>query len=250
MPMVRYVDEIKRFHPYFFVTITPYGRDVEPRVPDKYAVMDAVKKLSEQLSRQNVCWRYDPIFITEKYNIDYHIRAFEKIASQIGGYIDECVISFVDLYAKTRRNFPTLRAVTKEEKAILAQAISQISKKYGFSVKSCAENGDLIKYGIKQGSCMSRETLEKAVGNPLMEVKNNNAREYCSCLPSRDIGDYNACMHGCLYCYANYDMKIVADNFKLHDPHSPLVLGHVREGDVITEAVQRSFVKRQMEIEF
>ncbi len=251
LPMIKYVDEIKKFHPYFFVTVTPYGKDVEPNVPDKYEIMDGVCELSKKLSPHNVCWRYDPILITERYSIEYHVRAFEKMSAVMGNYVDECVISFIDLYAKTKRNFPEARAVTAEEKQILAKELGRIAKKYGFTVKTCSENGDLVKYGIKQGSCLARETLEKAIGAPLTDVKNEKARtEYCGCMPSRDIGEYNACMHGCKYCYANYDMKTVAENFKKHDPSSPFLLGNARKGDVVTNSRQKSFIKNQIEIEF
>lgn len=249
VPMIKYIDEIKRFHPYFFVTITPYGKDIEPNVPDKRRIMEGLCAISRKLSRHNVCWRYDPIFITEKYNIDYHINAFEKMSAVIGKYIDECVISFIDLYAKTRRNFPQAKTVTAEEKEILAKELSCIAKENRFVLKTCAENGNFAQYGIKQGSCMAKETLEKAVGAKLFDMKNDNARKYCGCMPSRDIGAYNACMHGCRYCYANYDMKTVAENFKRHDPKSPLIIDHLREDDIVTASVQKSFVKQQIEID-
>lgn len=250
LPMLRYINELKRFHLYFFITITPYGRDIEPGVPDKSRIMKAVCDLSDMLGRHNVCWRYDPIFITEKYSVEYHIRAFGKMAEVMGRYIDECVISFIDMYAKTRRNFPQAKEVTAAEKELITENLARIAGENGFAVKTCAENGDFTRYGIKSGSCMAKETIEKAVGVKLFDMKNDNARPYCGCMPSRDIGEYNACMHGCKYCYANYDMKIAEDNFKKHDVNSPLLIGNIREDDVITNSAQKSFINNQLELEW
>ena len=57
---------------------------------------------------------------------------------------------------------------------------------------------------------------------------------------------YNTCPHGCVYCYANYDRNTVERNRRLHDPHSPLLIGHLREGDSIIETRQESYVSAQL----
>lgn len=62
-PMLPYMNVLKPYGQYWFVTITPYGRDIEPNVPDKEKVMDDFKKLSDIVGVDSMGWRYDPIFI-------------------------------------------------------------------------------------------------------------------------------------------------------------------------------------------
>ena len=63
LPMLPFLDALKPYGQYWFVTITPYGRDIEPNVPDKETVMEGLKKLSDVVGVDSIGWRYDPIFI-------------------------------------------------------------------------------------------------------------------------------------------------------------------------------------------
>ena len=69
-------DVLAPFKQFWFVTITPYGTEIEPNVPDKCHVIESFKQLSDKLGISSVCWRYDPVFISKKYDIDFHIKAF------------------------------------------------------------------------------------------------------------------------------------------------------------------------------
>lgn len=116
-PMLGRLGELDRFRQFWFVTITPYGRDVEPYVPEWRAVTESFCFLSERLGREAVSWRYDPIFISKRYPVTFHLESFEKMAERMEGAADHCVISFIDLYEKTKRNFPGIREVRKGERA-------------------------------------------------------------------------------------------------------------------------------------
>ena len=248
-PLLMRLPELAAFNSYWFVTITPYGTDIEPYVPPIEQVVDDVRLLAAQLGSQRVCWRYDPIFIDESYGVEHHIKAFREIAAALSGYTDECVISFIDLYEKTKRNFPGIRAVGLEEQRELAQQFSQLGKQYGISVKTCAEALELNDAGIKPSGCVTRTIIEQAIGAPLRDVHVTSSRTQCGCsLPSRDIGAYNTCPHGCKYCYANYDQKTVRENLRRHDPASPLLVGQLTEEDVIRDAVQESYVENQFSL--
>jgi len=50
-------------------------------------------------------------------------------------------------------------------------------------------------------------------------------------------------MNGCKYCYANQNPKKAFENFKLHDPDSPLLLGHIEATDTVTQGAQKTFLK-------
>lgn len=130
-PIIPYIDELNQrgFKSYFFVSITPYGKDIEPNVPNKHELLDSFISLSEKIGINNICWRYDPIFVSKKYSIDYHFRSFDTIAQKLEGYTKRCIISFVDLYEKTKRNFPELQEVSENEQKELIQFFSKIGKK-------------------------------------------------------------------------------------------------------------------------
>ncbi len=114
-PALEYLSEFGIFRQLWFVTITPYGREIEPGVPEKREVIRSFRELSSQIGRKCVCWRYDPVFLSDRYSIAFHCSAFEKMASALSGAVEYCVVSFIDLYEKTRRNFSSVRAVTPEE---------------------------------------------------------------------------------------------------------------------------------------
>ena len=114
-PMLDGLSMLSSFDMLWFVTITPYGRDVEPYVPPKERVMDSFRRLSVMAGSGRMSWRYDPVFITGKYSISYHVEQFGKMAEALSGYTNQCVVSFIDLYEKTRRNFP-MAFVTLEKK--------------------------------------------------------------------------------------------------------------------------------------
>ena len=247
-PMLPYMNELKEFRQFWFVTVTPYGKEIEPNVPDKRSVIESFQKLSSIVGKKSVSWRYDPIFISEKYSVDYHIRAFAKAASKLRNYTEQAVISFIDLYSKTRRNFPEAREVTKPERIEIGKAFAEIGKLNGFTVRTCFEGTELAPYGIDVSGCITQDMLENSLGITLDVPKKGTARPGCNCLLGNDIGAYNTCPHLCRYCYANYDKQAVIDNCKKHDPASPFLIGGHRPGDVITQAKQFSYISNQLSL--
>ena len=248
-PMLKRLSELSRFRQFWFVTLTPYGKEIEPFVPDKLDVLESIKKLSGTVGAKAVGWRYDPVFITEKYTPEYHLRAFSKIAQALSGYVNSCVVSFIDLYEKTKRNFPEARAVTHEEQKRLITEFVKIGQQYGIPIRTCCENASLAECGADVSGCMTKEVLETATDTRLSVPKSKKSpRAQCNCLLGADIGMYNTCLHGCVYCYANYDRKTVEQNRRLHDPDSPFLIGGFRSGDRIIDARQESYIKNQLSL--
>lgn len=247
-PMFPYMDLLKDYGQYWFVTITPYGRDIEPNVPDKHRILDDFRKLSEIVGVDSIGWRYDPIFISERYSVEYHLRAFEKIACALDGYTRTAVISFIDLYPKVKRNFPEAREVPGEIRLSLGKKIIDIAAEHGMTVKPCAEGDELAEYGADCGGCMRISDYEKAIGRRLIVPKRKGARAACACYLSCDIGAYDTCMHLCRYCYANADPERVRQHSRLHDPLSPFLIGNYCEGDRIHDADQKSWIDPRMSL--
>lgn len=247
-PILKNIDLLDDYNQFWFVTITPYGRDIEVNVPNYRNVIESFKDLSDHLGVNKVSWRYDPIFISEKYSLEYHIDKFEEMASQLSGYTNDCTISFIDLYRKVLRNFPEVTEVTTDEMLTIGDSFSKIAKKYGIKMKTCVEGTLLDQFGFDSSGCMTQEVIEKAIGKNLKIPKGKYQIRECDCIFGRDIGAYNTCLHGCRYCYANFSTKLVKRNWKLHNPDSPLLIGNVKDGDEIKEISEPSYIETREKV--
>ena len=249
-PMLDHMELLAPYRQYWYVTITPYGREIEPNVPDKGEVLRAFRALSEIVGADNIGWRYDPIFISERYTVQRHIRDFAFIARSLKGYTHNVVISFIDLYEKTKRNFPEVRAVSREDRLALGRALVSLAGSCGMTVRPCGEGSELAEYGADCSGCMTTAMYERAVGSRMRFPAFVPARESCACYLSCDIGAYNTCGHLCRYCYANHDERAVRENMISHDPASPLLIGRPRPEDVVRDARQASWIDPQLRMEF
>ena len=249
-PMLKHINELKQFGMYWFVTITPYGEDIEPNVPDKEKVMDDFITLSKLVGTECIGWRYDPIIVDQFHTPEWHIEKFAHMSKKLRGYTNTCVISFIDLYEKVKRNFPEVREVTWDEKMHIGKTFVEIGKENGMVIKPCAEGKALGQFGADCSGCMTISMYKKALQYPLTVParKLNQRNGQCACILGTDIGAYDTCGHLCRYCYANTDNRKVMDNMKKHDPHSPFLLGKSEENDVIHEAEQFSWKERQMRL--
>lgn len=251
IPMLGRLEELKSYAFYFQFTLTGYGRDVEPNLPDKRTrLIPAFQELSKKLGRSRVIWRYDPILFSDRYTARYHIKAFTEIAECLDGYTDRVVISFLDLYAKTRKNMAGFRLESPppEKLEALAGEFVQIAGEHGMIVETCAEQMDLTHLGIHHGSCIDGRLIEKLIGCSLKAAKDKNQRKECGCVESIDVGAYDTCLNGCRYCYANDSDARVKALRRQYDVHSPLLCGVVGPDDQVTERKVKSLKDGQMEL--
>lgn len=249
-PMFKHMDLLRPFGQYWYVTITPYGRDIEPNVPGKSAVLESFRRLSDLVGVHRIGWRYDPIFLSADWPVERHIKAFEYMARALEGYTHTAVISFIDLYEKTKRNFPGVGAVSREDRLTLGRAIIGIGERYGMTIRPCAEREELAPYGADCSGCMTIAMYEQALQMKLKPPKTQSARKACACYLGGDIGAYNTCGHLCRYCYANYDAETVRANMRRHDPESPLLIGHLRPEDKVYDAKQERWIDPQISMVF
>lgn len=248
-PMLPHMDLLAPFGQYWYVTITPYGRDIEPRVPNKLQVLDSFRRLADIVGPDSMGWRCDPIFISPEWPVERHIKAFDYMARALAGYTRTAVISFIDLYEKTRRNFPEARSVSREDRLTLGKAMAEIAHQQGMTLRPCAEGDELARFGADCGGCMTVAMYEQALHQRLRVPRHAPARKECACYLGADIGAYNSCGHLCRYCYANYDAATVQANLRAHDPLSPFLLGHALPGDHIHDAPQESWIDPQTAME-
>lgn len=237
-------------YPYYVqFTLTGYGRDVEPGLPDKPTVLlETFRTLSRKIGEGRVIWRYDPILFNPVYTPDYHVKAFSKIARALEGYTRRVVISFVDQYVKIQKNMAGLkvRDLPEEELMRFAGKLVEIGEKHHLMVESCAEIFDLEAAGVHRGSCIDARLIEEIIGCRIAVGKDKNQRKECGCVESIEVGTYNTCRNGCRYCYANYSEATVRKHVGLYDPHSPLLCGVADERDKVTVRRMKSLRDGQM----
>lgn len=232
-----------RFHTYFYYTITAYGRDIEPGVPSIEESMETLAELSELVGRRRVAWRYDPVLLTREYTTERHLKTFERMAGVLAPYIDRCIFSFVEMYKKLESNMPELIPLSEEEMEHLARGLGSIAERHGIYLQTCGTDGDYARYGIHPSGCMTLDILGRANEVAFKNMKHRGMRRGCHCIESRDIGAYDTCLNGCKYCYANKSPQKAFENHRYHDPASSLLLGRLKESDVLQQGAQKSFLK-------
>lgn len=233
LPILEHLHQIKK--PILFhITLTPYKKDIEPFVPPKGKVIEAIKEISKRIGRENVYVRYDPIFISDKYTLTYHMKAFEKMCFLLNGYIKRIIVSFLDDYKNVQKNKDILKVkpLKEEDYKTIGLSFSTSARKYGMFVQTCFEDRNLSEYGFIKEDCLSKEHALKLTGKKYTKWKARKENK-CNCVQMVDIGVYNSCSHFCKYCYANYEESQVYQQRKEHDPFSSLLIGHLKENDKI-----------------
>ena len=235
IPIVNHLKEINK--PLLFhVTLTPYNKDIEPNVPDKKKIIEAIKQISQIIGPYNIYIRYDPIFLNDKYNLDYHERAFNKICQLLNGYVKRIIISFIDDYKNVRKNYKYLnyKELTEEDYKTIGLSFSKSAKENNMTVQTCFEEKNLIEYGFIKEDCLSHTLAYKLTGKTFNTWKARKGNK-CNCVEMVDIGVYNTCKHLCKYCYANFDEQAISNNVIKHNPDSSLLIGELNKDDIIKE---------------
>lgn len=231
------LSELEPYPYYFQFTLTGYGREIEPGIPNKRHLLTVFKELSRQVGRERVVWRYDPIFISRRYPVSYHLHAFGEIAKILRGSTDTVVISFLDVYEKIKRHMEAfdMRVPTGEQMVELAASMARIAAQNDMRIEACAEQVDLTGAGVLKGHCIDKARIERLIGSAIRAAKDPNQRTACGCMESIDIGAYNTCKNGCAYCYANAGEVRVLRNGTQYDEMSPLLCSRIGPEDVVSD---------------
>ena len=232
LPMLPYLDSLRDLPYYIQFTLTPYGQNIEPNLPEKTVLLDIFAQLSCALGAHRMVWRYDPILLNAQWTRDVHLSAFSAMAKRLSGCTDTCVVSFLDRYRCMEASCAPLhlRYPSTEEIQELFFRLSDVARDHGMRLCSCCEDIP----GAPHSSCIDKARLERILGVPLSLSPDKNQRPSCGCFESIDIGAYDTCPHGCLYCYASHSRAALTRNLAAHDPLSPLLIGHPHPDDFIT----------------
>lgn len=225
-PFFPALDEVEdKGYPFILqYTINGYPKELESRVVDAERSTDHFRAAAKRFGSRVMVWRYDTIVYTSLTDADWHRSNFQRLAAGLEGATDEVVVSFMQLYKKTKVNmdqkgrdagFDWLDPDT-EQKFDLLQGLAEIAHKHGMALTMCAQP-ELEIEGVGKARCVDAKRLGDVGGRPIT-AKLEGGRPTCGCFKSRDIGDYDTCPHGCVYCYAVTNREVALKRFKQHDP--------------------------------
>ncbi len=232
--MMQRLEQLRDYCFYFQFTLTGYGPEIEPGLPDKESLIAVFQELSKRIGRQRVIWRYDPIFLSGKYSMQFHKQAFAAMSRKLCGFTERVVISFLDLYRKIEQTTRELglRVPCREEMLELAGELAELASAADMKIQACAEALNLTDVGIEAGSCIDRDLIERLTGREMKKGRAAGQREACGCMESIDVGAYDTCLCGCRYCYAARGTRMATG--RQYDPKAPMLFGQVLPGDRVT----------------
>jgi hypothetical protein len=197
-PMITRLNEISDFKYYFHFTLNPYDETIEKNVPPLDERVKTFQELSKMIGTERVVWRYDPILLSKDIDIAWHLKQFEDICKHLSGFTNCCHTSF--LIGK-HKDFYTPNYSQQHE---IMREFSKIAKVNKIQLYACAQKQDWSQYGVKASRCTDPELFLRINGATRVKTKRlDGQRKHCGCMPCVDIGVYNTCKHGCVYCYAN-----------------------------------------------
>ena len=232
-PLMPHLKELQlRGHRSLFLyTVMNNPRAIDPRGPGLNEALAAFKALSDRIGPERVIWRYDPLVFTNATTPDFHRQAFETIARQLQGYTRRSVMSLVTLYRKVGKRMAALREegikVTECGAEVLNELMgfmASVARDNGMALTSCAQKRDLTAYGILPGKCIDDGLMGEVFGLDVNHKKDPCQRKACRCVVSKDIGMYDTCLYGCVYCYATSNFEKAKENYRRHDPESPSLI--------------------------
>jgi Domain of unknown function (DUF1848) len=228
-PMIRHLDELdgRGYRYLVHFTITGLERTYESHVPPLGAAVRQFRRIAERIGPDRILWRYDPILIAPRCGADFHLRNFESLAAALAGATRQCSISFVEVYGKVRRSFTRrglpIPAPGLEERKQLADRLGALAAARDIAVRACC-NDELLGPTVGKARCVDLELIRRLWPELDFEAEPAPTREECGCVRSYDIGAYDTCLHGCIYCYATRDREVARPLHARHDPESPTLI--------------------------
>ncbi|HEX3020293.1 MAG TPA: DUF1848 domain-containing protein [Chitinispirillaceae bacterium] len=239
IPLLSRIEQ-KNIHYLFQFTLNDY-ENLELHLPSLTERIETFRKLSGQIGKERISWRFDPIILTDKITPEILLGRIEKIGNQISGFTKRLTISFLSRYAKVDRNLNRAGLSVKNldhfDIKKIGEGLRDLGIRWGIEVVSCAEQIDLSAFNILNGSCIDPFNIARNFGDDpelrnFLGLKNETdifgknsislrtglkdpgQRKLCGCTISKDIGRYDTCPHGCIYCYANSSMEKASINYR------------------------------------
>ena len=225
-PFADTLDEVNRQGFPFIVqyTINGYSRALESRVVDPAHSVEAFRQAADRYGADALVWRYDPIVLSTITGADFHRANFAGLAAALAGSTREGVVSFMQVYRKTRLNLNEAarengfdwQDPSPDAKRELLSDLVEIAAGHDIRLSVCTQPGLLVP-GAQEARCVDAQRLMRVAGRPFRSSL-KGVRAGCGCYESKDIGDYDTCPHGCVYCYAVRRRELALRRYRAHDP--------------------------------
>lgn len=256
--LLDYLQE-KGINCYIQFTLNDYvDEKLERGVPSVEARIATFKALVRKLGFGKVIWRFDPLLLTDKIGVEDLLCKVKNIGDQLKGYTEKLVFSFADIatYKKVKanldRNNINYREFAEADMIQFASGLQELNNAWGYTLATCGEKIDIEKYGIVHNKCVDDDLMIKYFSDDeklmdylgveireadlftgertIIKKKNNKdkgQRQFCGCIASKDIGEYNTCAHLCEYCYANSSKEAALRNLQTHrqNPFAETIIG-------------------------
>ncbi|MBR5133734.1 MAG: DUF1848 domain-containing protein [Alistipes sp.] len=244
---------------YVQYTLNDYDKELLERgVRPLEERIDTFKRLVDRLGYGKVVWRFDPMILTNKITADDILAKVENIGDRLRGYAEKLVFSYADIrtYRKVQANLERsgvkYREFESDDMLYIAQNLARLNEQWGLTLATCGEKIDISQFGITHNKCIDDDLMIKyfaddkrlmnhlgvdivtgdlfnAEGTIIRRAnrKDKGQREFCGCITSKDIGEYNTCPHLCEYCYANTSKESAASNYQRHklNPRAETIIG-------------------------
>ena len=206
--------ELNKYNLYFNFTITGHSEFLEPNVPHYRESIAQMKILAKKYGPECINWRFDPVcFIKHDdalftdYNPKDIFGRFKKLCKLIGAIgVTRCTFSFLSLYGPVKQrlldNDFEIKEVSEKNKIKFASSMASIAKAQGITLYACSDSIASEGTGVLVSSCINGKYLGDLFDINLSKANDAGQRKACGCTKSTDIGNYNTCVHGCVYCYA------------------------------------------------
>jgi len=232
-PLLSRLEQVEQISKNLFFHYTITGnRELEPEVPDPRDAIRDYLYLCRRYSSAQVIWRFDPLCMTDKLTYEIHEERFRLCAEQLQGTAQRCIISFVHPYKKVLANMARqgdhrVTDLSPLQKRQYALRLTAWAEHFGIQLFSCC-NDFLLCESIGKAACINGNYLS-GLFEADFDMRPASMRKECACTKSVDIGAYDTCAHGCLYCYANTDKDRARAAMLRHDPAWNALNGYVPE---------------------
>lgn len=230
-----------RFNTFFHYTLTAYGKDIEPNIPPHAERLSTLAELSRLVGKERLVWRFEPVFTTKTYPAERIAEIFAQLAEQIAPYVRGCIIGFLEMSAEIRERIPDLDQPQHAQKAALLRRFAESAAKYRLPLQTCGTRETFEECGVPYDGCYTLRAIGEANRCAFKTVRHQGNRRDCLCITSRDLGWYGSCPNLCRYCSTYRSEEDVRAAVARHDPHSPLLIGHISDNDELSDGVQESY---------